>query len=117
MKKKVELNINQYKLKLKKNDHVVVTAGKSLGKKGKILKIFPKTNRAIVEGVNFIKKAQRPSQRSQKGGIIEVEASINISNLRMICKHCSQSARIGRMILDTGKRVRVCKNCGEVIDR
>ncbi len=117
MKKKVELNNNNYKLKLKKNDQVVVTAGKSIGKKGKILKVFPKTNRAIVEGVNFIKKAQRPSQRSQKGGIIEKEAPIHVSSLKIICKHCSKPTRIGKLVLDDGKRTRVCKKCGEVLDR
>ena len=80
------------KLHIKKNDQVLVVAGAEKNKKGKVLKVFPGEQRAIVEGINFIKKAQRPNQRSQKGGIIEKEASIDVSNLKLICRHCSKPA-------------------------
>ncbi|MBN1552426.1 50S ribosomal protein L24 [bacterium] len=106
-----------HKCNVKKNDQVLVIAGKELGKKGKVLKVFPKSNRVIVEGLNFIKKSQRPSQRSQKGGIIEKEAPIHLSNVMVICARCNAPTRIGRSELQDGKRVRVCKKCGELLDK
>ncbi len=105
------------KLTLKKNDQVLVVAGDERGKKGKVLKVFPEEYRAIVEGVNFIKKAQRPNQRSQKGGIIEKEAPVQISNLKVICRHCQKPTRLGRSRLESGQRIRVCKKCGEIIEK
>jgi large subunit ribosomal protein L24 len=108
---------NTAKSNVRKNDQVIVTAGKELGKKGKVLKVYPKKQQVIVEGLNFIKKAQRPSQRSQKGGIIEMEAPIHISNVLVICSRCSQPTRIGRSQLQDGKRIRVCKKCGELLDK
>ncbi len=105
------------KVKIKKNDKVKVIAGKQLGRSGKVLKVFPKKQTLIIEGVNFIKKAQRPSQRNQKGGIIEMEGPVHISNVMLICSRCSKPTRVGKSILQDGKKVRICKQCGEILDR
>ncbi|MBN1879928.1 50S ribosomal protein L24 [bacterium] len=105
------------KLAIKREDQVKVLTGKEVGKTGKVLKIIPQKQRAIVEGINFIKKAERPSQRMQKGGIVEKEAPVHLSNLMVICKHCNKPTRIGRTKVDDGFSVRVCKKCGEIIDK
>lgn len=105
------------KLHIKKNDQVRVIAGKEIGKQGKVLKVFPRTQRAIIEGLNFIKKAERPSQRMAQGGIVEKEAPIHISNLQVICRHCSRPTRTGRKHIEGGSTVRFCKKCGEVLER
>jgi large subunit ribosomal protein L24 len=102
-------------MKVIKNDLVLVVSGNYKGKKGKVLKVFPKENRVIVEGVNFIKRHTRPTQKNPQGGIIEKEAPIQASNLLVICPKCDSPSRIGRKVLENGKRVRICKNCEEMI--
>jgi large subunit ribosomal protein L24 len=102
-------------MKVLKNDMVLVISGNYKGKKGKVLKVFPKQNRVIVEGVNFIKKHTRPTQNNPQGGIVEKEASINMSNVLVICPKCNTPSRIGRKALEDGKRVRICKNCEEML--
>lgn len=102
-------------MKVIKNDTVLVVSGNYKGKKGKVLKVFPKQNRVIVEGVNFIKRHTRPTQKNPQGGIIEKEAPIQASNLLVICPKCDTPSRIGRKVLENGKRVRICKNCEEMI--
>lgn len=102
-------------MKIIKNDTVLVVSGNYKGKKGKVLKVFPKENRVIVEGVNFIKRHTRPTQKNQQGGIIEKEAPIHISNLMVICPKCDTPTRLGRKVLDDGKRIRTCRRCGEML--
>jgi len=102
-------------LRLKKNDQVIVLTGKDKNKKGKILKVFPKKNRAMVEGVNFVKKSQRTTQKI-KGGIVEKEAPVNISNLQLICPKCNKGTRIKRKVFEN-MFTRVCENCSEMIDK
>ena len=102
-------------MKVVKNDNVLVISGNYKGKKGKVLKVFPKEQRIIVEGVHFIKRHTRPSQKNPQGGIVEKEAPISISNVLVICPKCSTPTRIGRKMLEDGKRVRVCKNCREML--
>jgi large subunit ribosomal protein L24 len=105
-------------LHIKKNDQVIVTAGKDRGKQGKVLAVFPATNRAVVENVNFIKRHTRPNpQRNIKGGVVEREGSVHLSNLQVICGECNQQARIGFTILADGSKIRVCKKCGGTIDK
>lgn len=102
-------------MKVVKNDTVLVTSGNYKGKKGKVLKVFPKENRVIVEGVNFVKRHTKPTPKNQQGGIVEKEAPVHVSKLMVICPNCDTPCRIGRTVLEDGNRVRVCKNCEEMI--
>jgi len=102
-------------LSIKKNDMVKVLTGKDKGKTGKVLKVFPVKNRAIVQGVNFVKKHLKQRRQDQQAGIIQQEASINISNLSVICKRCNRITRAGMDILSDGSKVRYCRKCHEVL--
>lgn len=102
-------------MKVIKNDNVLVVSGNFKGKKGKVLKVFPKNGRVIVEGVNFIKRHTKPTQKNPQGGILEKEASINGSNVMIICPKCDSPSRIGKAVLEDKKRVRVCRSCGEML--
>ena len=104
------------KLKIKKNDTVVVLAGTSKGKEGKVIKVYSSTNRTIVEGVNMVSKHTKPNAANPQGGIIKQEASINISNLMLVDPKSGEPTRIGRKIDEkTGKLVRFAKKSKEVI--
>ncbi len=104
------------KIKLKKDDIVVVLAGTSKGKEGKIIKVIPSTNRAIVEGVNMVSKHTKPNAANPQGGIIKQEASINISNLMLVDPKSGKPTRVGRRRDEkSGKLVRFAKKSGEVI--
>lgn len=107
---------NKKKYHIKKNDTVMVIAGKEKGKTGKVLRILPKKDRAVVEKVNFIKRHTRPGPHSRQGGIIEKESPIHISNLMVVCGKCTDPTRVGRRILEDGNRVRYCKKCDEIIE-
>jgi len=102
--------------KLKKNDTVLVIAGKDKGKQGQVREMRPKENRAIVTGVNMIKKHQKPTSPQQPGGIIEREAPIHVSNLMVICKSCGKPTRVGIHFRPDGKKSRYCKKCNEDFD-
>jgi large subunit ribosomal protein L24 len=102
-------------MKVIKNDTVLVISGNYKGKKGKVLKVFPKESRVIVEGVNFIKRHTKPTQKNPQGGIVEKEAPINVSNLMVVCPKCDTPSRLGRKILEDGKGVRICRSCGEML--
>jgi len=103
-------------MKIRKNDTVLVIAGKDKGKKGKVRFAYPKDERVIVEGVNFIKKASRARGAMKQAGIIDLEAPLHISSVMLVCTKCNKPARIGTEILQDGRRVRVCRSCREVID-
>lgn len=102
-------------MKVVKNDTVLVISGNYKGKKGKVLKVFPKESRVIVEGVNFIKRHTRPTQKNPQGGIVEKEAPVQISNLMVVCPKCDTPSRLGRKVLEDGKRVRICRSCEEML--
>ena len=102
---------------LKKNDLVMVVSGKERGKSGRVLRVFPQKNRIVIEKINFIKKHTRPSGQTKQGGIIEREAPVHISNVMVICEKCNLPVRVGKKILDDGKKVRMCKKCGEILDK
>ncbi|HON39758.1 MAG TPA: 50S ribosomal protein L24 [Deltaproteobacteria bacterium] len=102
--------------RIKKGDTIVVLAGKNKGRQGQVLRTQSKKNRVFVERVNMIKRHQKPTQTSQ-GGIIEKEASIHASNVAPVCPKCNKGVRIGYKIHDDGKKVRVCRKCGEELDR
>ena len=99
-------------IKIKKNDTVEVVAGKDKGKKGKVLRVFPEAQKAVVENINIIKKARRKTQEDQKGGIVEIETSLNLSNLMLVCKQCSKRIRTKISVLKGGTKIRECKKCG-----
>jgi len=103
------------KFHIKKGDFVKVISGESKGKEGKILEIIVKKNRAIVEGVNMIKKHTKPNTAYPEGGIIEQEASVHISNLMLIDPSSKKPTKIGRRMNDKGKLVRYSKKSGEEI--
>lgn len=100
-------------IRLKKGDKVVVIAGKDKGKEGKIMSVDRKNNRVVVEGVNMISKHTKPSMQNQQGGIVKREGSIHASNVMYL--HNGKATRLGAMVKD-GKKVRVAKKTGEVID-
>jgi len=101
---------------VKKDDKVVVISGKDKGKVGKVLQALPKVNRVIVEGVNMIKKHQKPTQNMQQGGIVEKEAPIHVSNVMFYDSKAKSGTRTKHKILDDGKKVRVSVKTDEVID-
>lgn len=104
------------KLSIRTGDKVRVIAGKEKGKEAKVLATQPYKQRVIVERVNMLKKATRPTQTNPKGGILEIEGPIHVSNVMLICPNCSQPTRVGRRRED-GVRIRVCKKCGNDIDK
>jgi len=103
------------KLKFKKGDKVIVQTGRDKGKTGEILKVLPSRNRAIVQGVNQVKRHTRPSQNNA-GGIVEKEATIDISNLAHLDPKDDLPTKIGFKILEDGRKVRFAKRSGEIID-
>ena len=104
------------KIKIIKNDKVVVTTGNSKGVEGKVIKVFPKENKAMVEGVNLISKHTKPNAENPQGGIIKQEAKIHISNLMLIDPKSGNPTRVGRKRNEeTGKLVRFAKKTGEII--
>lgn len=103
------------KLNIRKNDIVRVIGGEDRGMEGKILKVFPKKQQIIVEGINFIKRHTKPSQDNPQGGIIEKEGPIHFSNVMVVCPNCGKPTRIGIKVLGDGSRARICRNCGEMI--
>lgn len=105
------------KIGFKKDDKVLIIIGEDKGKMGKIVRIFPRKMQVIVEGVNFLKKHSKPTQKSPQGGIIKQEGVLHISNIRLICNKCNKPTAIRRERIKEGKRVRVCKKCGEIIDK
>jgi large subunit ribosomal protein L24 len=103
-------------LSIKKNDTVLVIAGKEKGKSGRVLSFYPSKGRLLVEKVNMIKKHMKPSRKYSQGGIIEKEAPLNISNVMLVCPKCNKPTRISNTLLQDGRKVRMCKKCNEVMD-
>ncbi|MFA5145766.1 MAG: 50S ribosomal protein L24 [Candidatus Omnitrophota bacterium] len=101
--------------KIKKNDVVYVLSGRDSGKTGKVFMVFPKKGRALVEGVNYVKKHARKTKNDQQGGIIQKEATIHLSNLALFCKTCNKPSHVGTSVLADGTRSRYCKKCKEVV--
>jgi large subunit ribosomal protein L24 len=103
-------------MKIRKNDTVLVIAGKDKGKKGKVRFSHPKHEKVVIEGINFIKRHTRARGTVRQAGIIELEAPIHVSNVMLLCDKCNHPTRTGLRILQDGRKVRVCHSCGEVID-
>src|ERR1041384_6221084 len=102
--------------RLKKDDTVMVIAGKEKGKTGKVLRVLAENDRVLIERVNMVKRHTKPRGVQQPGGIVEKEASIHLSNVLPICGRCNKPTRIGHTRLEDGHAVRVCRRCGEQLD-
>jgi large subunit ribosomal protein L24 len=104
------------KMHVKRNDQVLVIAGKDRGAQGRVLKVLPRQKAVIVERVNMMKRHTRPNpNRNIQGGVLEKEAPIHVSNLKVICTDCGKPSRLGRRRLDDGTGVRYCKECGATL--
>ena len=104
------------KLKIKKGDTVLVVTGRARGKSGKVTRVAPDHGHVFVERLNLVKRHQKSRGPQGGGGILEKEAPIPISNVMYLCGKCNEPVRVGRKQLDDGRRVRVCRGCGEQID-
>lgn len=105
-----------HRVHVKKNDQVLVTGGKDRGLRGKVLRVFPAEQQAVVERINMVKRHTRPNpQKGIQGGILEREAPIHVSNLKVICPNCGEPARTGRKRIEAGGSVRECKHCGTAL--
>ncbi len=105
-----------HRLAVRKNDLVEVVAGKDKGKRGKVLRVIPKTERVLVEKVNFVKRHTKPGRLSQQGGILERENPLHVSNVMLVCTKCDKPVRTGRSRLADDRKVRVCRECQEIVD-
>lgn len=103
-------------MEIRKNDSVMVIAGKERGKTGKILRVLPEKSAVIVERLNIVKRHSKPRGPQQPGGIVEKEAAIHSSNVMIMCDKCNAPVRIGRKILADGKKIRICRSCNEALD-
>lgn len=106
----------QTKVRIKKNDTVLVTTGKEKGKRGRVIAVYPDTNRVIVEKLNVVKRHTRPNQQLRQGGIVEKESPISLANVKLICPKCDKPSTIARQAQGDGKRSRVCHTCETAID-
>lgn len=118
--------VKKTKLHVKKGDKVVVIAGKDKDRQGKIIQAIPKKQKVLIEGINTVKRHTKPTQKMPQGGIIVKEAPLSSSNVMLICPACEKATRIKKMLVANNdknnnvkndKYVRVCKKCGEIIDR
>ena len=106
------------RIEIRKNDQVKVIAGKDLNKTGRVLRVLRDKGRVVVEGVSFLKRHTRPNPQKQiKGGIVEREAPIHISNVMIVCGACGKPTRIGHNLLADGKKVRICRSCNSSLDK
>ncbi len=103
-------------MKIRKNDTVLVIAGKDRGKKGKVRQALPKEDKVVVEGVNMVKRHSRARGVARQAGIIQLEAPIHVSNVMLICNKCNKPARIGFRFLADGRKARICRSCHELVD-
>jgi len=102
-------------LKIRKNDIVQAVKGKDKGKKGKVLEILPLGKRALVEGINMVKKHKRQTRQDQQGGIVSIESPISVANIMYFCKTCNRGVRVGFMVAKDKTKTRFCKSCKEAI--
>jgi large subunit ribosomal protein L24 len=102
---------------LRKGDTVQVISGKEKGKEGKILNVFRKDHAVSVERLNLVKRSTKPNQKNPKGGFVEREGRLSISNVMIVCEKCDRPVRFGVKILTDGSKLRTCKRCGEVFDK
>jgi|UniRef100_A0A7V3VT44 large subunit ribosomal protein L24 len=109
--------MKRHTLNIRKDDTIVVLSGKDKNKKGKVLRVVPEDDKVIVQGIHMIKKHQRPSASVREGGIVEREAPLYASKVMVVCPNCGEPTRVAHKRVEGGKSVRVCKKCGELIDK
>ena len=110
--------VKHYTISIRKGDTVQVMAGRDVGKTGRVLSVNPRKNTVIVEHTQLIKRHTRPNpSKNIKGGIVEREGPINVSNVSIVCSNCNKHSRIGNNVLPDGTKVRVCKRCGTALDK
>ena len=103
---------------IKKNDNVLVIAGRDRGKRGRVLSVVPGKSAVIVEGVNMIKRHTKANpQKNVKGGIVERETSMNVAKVQVVCASCGAATRVGHQQLEDGRKVRICRKCKGVLDK
>jgi large subunit ribosomal protein L24 len=103
--------------RIRKNDTVMVITGRDRGKSGKVLRVIPEKDRALVERLNLVKRHTKARGPQSPQGIVEKEAAIHLSNLMILCDRCNAPVRMGKRVLDDDRSVRVCRRCGEQLDR
>ena len=103
-------------MQIRKNDSVMVIAGKERGKTGKVLRVLKEKDSVIIERLNIVKRHTKPRGPQQAGGIMEKEAAIHASNIMILCEKCNAPARIGHKNLADGNKIRICRNCKEALD-
>jgi large subunit ribosomal protein L24 len=103
-------------MQIKKNDTVLVTSGKEKGKRGRVIAVYPRENRVLIEKLNMIKRHTRPNQQLRQGGIVEKESPISAANVKLICAKCDKPTSIARKAQGEGTRVRVCKACDATLE-
>ena len=106
--------VMEKKFKIRKDDTVEVIAGKDKGKRGTVVRVITKKDAVIESGVNIVKKAMKKRSQQDQGGIVEIEAPLNISNVGIVCKKCGRPVKAGYK-LNGDKKVRVCRKCGETL--
>jgi large subunit ribosomal protein L24 len=104
-------------MKVHREDTVLVLTGKDKGKKGRVIRVFPKQEKVLVEKINMAKRHTRPTQQLPQGGIVEKEMPVHVSNVQLICPKCGKSTRAAQKILASGQKNRACKKCGEIMDK
>ena len=108
----------RHRIGIRKGDQVRVISGRDAGKSGRVLSVNPKKNTVVVEHVAILKRHTRPNPgKNIKGGIVERESPIHISNVMILCGSCNQATRIGHSILSDGKKIRICRKCGNSLDK
>ncbi|MBI4338934.1 MAG: 50S ribosomal protein L24 [Chloroflexi bacterium] len=103
-------------MRVRQNDTVVVITGKDAKKRGKVQQVLPKDGRVLVEGINMVKRHQRPTAAMRQAGIIQKEAPLPLSKVMVVCPRCNKGVRVGSTMLEDGRKVRVCRSCKEMID-
>jgi large subunit ribosomal protein L24 len=106
---------NLGKFKIRKNDTVMIIAGRDRGKTGKVLRVLPVRRRVLVERLNMVKRHTKPRGAASAGGIVEKEAPLDISNVMVLCDRCNAPVRVGRKLAADGSKSRVCRRCGDVL--
>jgi large subunit ribosomal protein L24 len=105
------------KFRIRKGDTVKVISGKEKGKTGQVLEVDPEKQKVYIEKINLIKRHTKPSQKRRQGGIIEKEGPLHIAKVMLVCRGCGKATRTGMRILEDGKKMRYCKQCGEIVDK